>query len=842
MSARAVHTALFWLSLSLASSAALAQPADATPPEVLTKVSAEYPESAREAGLEGEVMLIVVVGTDGRVVSAEVELSQGQALDEAALAAVRGWRFAPARRGGAPIAARIRVPFTFQLPEDDEAAAPEAASESSKVPEHTDDDGHDHTTFEDEHGEIIVVGRGRAPSRGASDFSLRLGELGRVPRKNAAELLRLAPGVLLTSEGGEGHAQQIFMRGFDAREGQDLELTVDGIPINQLGNIHGNGYADTNFIIPELVEELRVLEGPFEPQQGNFAVAGSADYRLGLERRGLTLKYLAGSFNTQRLLLLWGPANESHHTFGGVEIYDTEGFGQSRAARRGSAIGQYEWRIGRTGLWRLTGQAYAVDYKSAGVLREDDLKAGRVRFFDTYDPWQGGSASRFSVSTDVEQKLQGTLFKQQVFAVQTGLRLQENYTGFLLDVQQPLQEPHTQRGDRIDKHVSTSTLGARGSARWHTRAVGERQELELGYFARADKSEGVQSRVQASNAVPYATDTDVEAQTANVAAYIDASVKPLHWLNLRGGVRAELFGYDVLNRCAVTSVRFPSGGAFDGDLGCFSQQPNGEYRLPEQRTTTSGSTLLPRAVMVLGPFEGFAFSLAYGEGARAIDPQFVNQDGQAPFSGVTAYEGGVAYAREVHGVTLQARSIFFQTWVEQDYLFSQTAGRNTLADGTTRTGWVGALRATGGFFDVNSNLTLTRATFDDTGLAIPYVPPLVARVDAAVFGELPIRLGGGALSASSTLGLGYVGARPLPYDELSEDLFSVDASAELGWKSFELGLLVTNLLDARQRIGEYNFPSDFSAPGATSLVPARHFSAGAPRAIFGTLAVHLGGP
>ena len=40
-------------------------------------------------------------------------------------------------------------------------------------------------------------------------------------------------GLLLTNEGGEGHAEQIFLRGFDAREGQDLELSVGGVPINE---------------------------------------------------------------------------------------------------------------------------------------------------------------------------------------------------------------------------------------------------------------------------------------------------------------------------------------------------------------------------------------------------------------------------------------------------------------------------------------------------------------------------------------------------------------------------------------------------------------------------------
>ncbi len=70
---------------------------------------------------------------------------------------------------------------------------------------------------------------------------------------SATELLQLAPGIYLSSEGGEGHAERIYLRGFDAREGQDIELSVGGVPINESGNFHGNGFADTGFIIPELV-------------------------------------------------------------------------------------------------------------------------------------------------------------------------------------------------------------------------------------------------------------------------------------------------------------------------------------------------------------------------------------------------------------------------------------------------------------------------------------------------------------------------------------------------------------------------------------------------------------
>src|SRR5262249_24320291 len=155
-------------------------------------------------------------------------------------------------------------------------------------------------------------------------------ELKSVPRQNASDLLKFAPGVFLTNESGEGHVEQMFLRGFDAGEGEDIELSVGGVPINESGNLHGNGYADTHFIIPEFVSGLRFIEGPFDPRQGNYAVAGSADYTLGLEQRGLLAKLSAGSFGTHWLLLGWGPSGESLHTFGGAEIYHTDGYGQDR--------------------------------------------------------------------------------------------------------------------------------------------------------------------------------------------------------------------------------------------------------------------------------------------------------------------------------------------------------------------------------------------------------------------------------------------------------------------------------------------------------------------------------
>jgi iron complex outermembrane receptor protein len=843
--------------LLLSTPVALAQPEDVVPPKLLQHVDAPYPASKLGEHIETNVVVFVTVDTDGSVSDAQVVESGGPAFDEAALETVRTWRFSPATRGGKPIRARIRLAFHFAPhpstqpapsppPQPAPAPAPKPAPEKppatpSPAPPVTDQHA--------EHAEptvVTVIGRPVPPSRGASDFIVQVGELGRVPRKTATDLLTLAPGVLLTNEGGEGHAEQVFLRGFDAREGQDLEFSVGGVPINESGNLHGNGYADAHFILPELVETVRILEGPFDPRQGNFAVAGSAEYDLGLAQRGLTAKYTLGSWNTHRLLLLWGPRDESAHTFGGVELYTSDGFGQNRDSKRATAMAQYEGKLGANSSFRILSTAYANTYHSAGVIREDDFKRGSIGFYDTYDYTtynnitQGGDASRYSVSADLDARSGDTLLRQQLFVIHRGMRLREDFTGFLLDVQTPLQAPHVQRGDMLDLDMTEETIGARGSARLRGRFLDHPQEIEIGYFARGDHVEGMEQRIEAATGHPYKLDADLVSQIGDIGLYADLNLRPLSWLTLRGGLRGDLFAYDVFNRCAVQSVARPSKQNPPGDASCLSQQ-NGDYREPTQRASTASLAILPRASLIVGPVRGFNFNLSVGRGARSIDPSYITQDVATPFASVLAYEGGVAYARSFGWVAVAARSVFFQTHVEKDLIFSETAGRNTLGGGSTRTGWAGAMRLTGDYFDVSANVTLVKSILDDTGLLIPYVPDAVVRVDGALFGKLPWRIRDEAIRAALGAGFTLVGHRPLPYGQRSDLIATLDASATLGISHFEVGLSATNIIGQQYRLGEFNFVSDFRSQGAVTLVPARHFTAGAPRSLFATFAVNFGG-
>ncbi|HEY0465229.1 MAG TPA: hypothetical protein VGC79_13510, partial [Polyangiaceae bacterium] len=599
------------------------------------------------------------------------------------------------------------------------------------------------------------------------------------------------------------------------------------------GNPHGNGLADTHFIIPELVQSLRVVEGPFAPQQGNFAVAGSANYELGLATPGLTAQVMAGSFNTKRLLLLWRPAVSSDHTFGGAEVFSSDGFGQNRASARATAMGGYETSLGTAASLRLLATTYATHYAQAGVLRLDDVEAGRKGFYDTYDTSQGGDSSRHSLSATVEGHAGPTKLAQSAFLVLRDFRLRQNLTGFTQDPQQTWQSLHSQRGDLIDQQSATLTIGGRGSMRQKWRSLGQNQELELGYFGRYDRVDATQKRDRAGTTIPYRTDLDLASGLTNVAAYADASLKPLSWITLRGGLRADFYHYLVTNRCALTTQNSFGGDPLDTE--CFSSDRVG-YRSPEQTASSSASIFEPRLSLLVGAFQGFTFSLSYGRGSRSIDPQHINQDLKSPFAKVDASEFGVAYSREFGAVELSARSVFFRTQVDKDLFFNETEGRNTLANGTTRTGWAGNARATGSFFDIAGSLTLTKATFDDTHLAIPYAPGFVARADGVLFGALPLNLTG-----SFGAGVSSIGKRPLPYGEFSESTFLVDVGASVRYHAISIGLISTNVFDRQYRLGEYNYVSDFRSQDYPTLVAARHFAAGEPRAVYGTLTLTLDG-
>ena len=86
-----------------------------TPPNLLREVKPEYTEEARRRGIEGDVVLEIVVRRDGTVGEVKVLQGLGGGLDRRAIDAVRQWRFSPAKRFGTPVDVMVEVAVEFKL-------------------------------------------------------------------------------------------------------------------------------------------------------------------------------------------------------------------------------------------------------------------------------------------------------------------------------------------------------------------------------------------------------------------------------------------------------------------------------------------------------------------------------------------------------------------------------------------------------------------------------------------------------------------------------------------------------------------------------------------------------
>lgn len=124
------------------------------------------------------------------------------------------------------------------------------------------------------------------------------------PVRNTQELLRLVPGLFIAQHAGGGKAEQIFLRGFDNDHGTDIQVSVDGLPVNMVSHAHGQGYADSHFIIPETINNIDFGAGPFYTQHGNFNTSGYVSFSTYNNIPQSRVQIEAGRYNTFRMLAM----------------------------------------------------------------------------------------------------------------------------------------------------------------------------------------------------------------------------------------------------------------------------------------------------------------------------------------------------------------------------------------------------------------------------------------------------------------------------------------------------------------------------------------------------------
>ncbi len=782
--------------------------AQIVPPVALVEPTAVWPSSAT-ATTDVFVPLFIVVTERGEVSEAEVDGGVGEPFDSTAIATAQRLRFQPARDATGPRRAKVRVVIHFRPP------ASVAPPKLPRSPVEGNDQESPATSLPGvappSSSTTEVTVEGLSAHRSASELRLNERVLRAAPHKNGSELLSVVPGVFVSQHSGEGKAHQIFFRGFDASHGQDIELWAAGAPINDVSNVHGQGYADMHFLIPEVVREISATPGTYDPRQGDFAVAGTMRFGLGFDEPGTTVKATTGNFGTRRYFLGYHPKTASPGTFGAFELYDTDGFGPSRAARRGSAIGQAVFTLGGGIAGRVMASTYAGRFDSAGVVPLDEIRSGRIDRFATLAPKQGGYSSRtqfvVELASDPSSGSDDSRLSVAPFVVFRTLRLRSNFTGAL----------GHHEGDSIQQFNDAVTMGATASYVRILRWFSERDQIETGVSLRNDNIRQSQHRL--SSLTDRVTDDerapgiDANLRATDVAGYIELSLNPIERVSIRGGLRADGLSY------------------LTEELG---GQGAGQVR------SALGAQLSKRGTLDVGIVPNLRALASYGEGFRSPQVRSLGDGETTPFTRVVSYEIGLKYA---DARRLQASLAGYHTRLSDDLVLDPSTARNELVPSTYRLGITANVVAEPAPWFVSSvSLTYTKAAFQRSdaryraGDLVPYVPQVVARSDVGARATLG-RMFESELLGDVGLGTTYFGRRPLPYAEMGHDAFLVDGSVQLRLGPVQTRFEVFNVLGAEYFDGEFVYASRFG--DASGLVPTRHVSVGAPRTWLWSLAVFI---
>jgi outer membrane receptor protein involved in Fe transport len=650
---------------------------------------------------------------------------------------------------------------------------------------------------------MLVTGTAERPPAAASEIEVPREAIAARPIARTAEALEAAPGLIVTQHSGEGKANQYFLRGFNLDHGTDLAITLDGMPVNMRTHAHGQGYADLNFLIPELLGGMRVRKGPYYADDGDFATAGALRLDLldALERP--FVQGTVGSFGYWRGLAAGSKDLGAGTLLAAGEVATYEGpWRNGDNLRRLNGMLRYSQGTALDGF-TLTGMGYAGRWDSTDQVPARGVSAGIVDRFGTIDPTDGGRAQRASLSGRYATTGDWGTTRVSAYAIRSTLDLYNNFTYFLDD---PVN------GDQFHQTDRRWVLGGEVVQSIPWTALGRAAETRFGVQTRHDDIRVGLFRTQARTALSTVRDDSVRQDS--VGFFTDTTVRPKDWLRLTGGVRADWMGGQVRSDTAANS-----GAA-------------GEW------------IASPKAGVVLGPWWATEVFLNAGSGFHSNDLRGATirvepADRLTPASRVPllvrAKGAEVGFAtRAVPG--LDSRVAAFVLDLGSEILFLGDAGTTEPSRASRRIGveWTNRWQASPGLA-LDLDLAATRARFteyDPAGSHVPGAPNLVL-----------------AAGASWDEGLGWFGAarlrvfgpRPLTEDGQERSRTTALVNARAGYRlenGVTLRLDAFNLFNSKASQIDYWYASRLPGEPAAG-VEDRHFHPVEPLAVRFTVAASL---
>lgn len=238
-------------------------------------------------------------------------------------------------------------------------------------------------------------------------------DLNMQPVKSAQDLLRLVPGLFIAQHQGGGKAEQIFLRGFDADHGTDVNLSVDNIPVNAVSHAHGQGYADLHFLIPETVSGYDFGKGPYYSDKGDFNTAGYVAYRTKNVLDQDLVKVEAGQFHTFRTVALINLLSDKEKAKGTNAYVAAEGlysdggpFTLPEHFNRYNIFGKFNTKLDSNNRLTAIISTLKSDWRASGETPDRAVAEGYIaNRFGTLDSVQGGHTARTNASLKLNTDL-----------------------------------------------------------------------------------------------------------------------------------------------------------------------------------------------------------------------------------------------------------------------------------------------------------------------------------------------------------------------------------------------------------------------------------------------------
>lgn len=391
-----------------------------------------------------------------------------------------------------------------------------------------------------------------ASSRAVRDFDLQIR-----PTRSAQDILQLAPGLIIAQHAGGGKAEQIFLRGFDADHGTDVNISIDGIPVNMVSHGHGQGYADAHFIIPDVIEGLDVYKGPYFAEFGNLATAGAIAFRSRDHLDNNLVRVEGGEFGTYRMTTLLQIPTQSEHNnaYLAGQFYKTDGpVSSAQDFRRLNLFGKFHTHLSENSKLAFDVSSFSSAWNASGQIPERALAQRLINRFGSLDDLEGGTTGRQNLNMIYSSRGPGNSeFQLQTYATQYNFKLFSNFTFFLDD---------PNNGDMIEQTDSRRILGLNGKYRfYHNLGVGV-ASATLGAGYRADDAEV--ALWKSPNRARLSSLVDAEIFERNLFMYAQEDLTFNSMVRLQLGVRADYFTFNVedrLERSAGATLPHASGYA-----------------------------------------------------------------------------------------------------------------------------------------------------------------------------------------------------------------------------------------------------------------------------------------